>query len=120
MAEDGDLLVALDTRLTPELEAEGLAREVAHRLQNLRKAAGYEISDRVLACDRRRPQTCWPAAPHRDWLAEELLATELHARLEAALDAPDRTRIVDHDGGRTLRAGAAPRLRTGIAYHRTR
>src|SRR5437588_809144 len=47
MAEEGDLLVALDTNLTPDLEAEGLAREVGHRLQGLRKAAGYEISDRI-------------------------------------------------------------------------
>ena len=49
VAEEGDVLVALDTQLTAELEAEGLAREVAHRLQGMRKAAGYEISDRVVA-----------------------------------------------------------------------
>ena len=47
VAEDGDLLVALDTTVDDELAAEGLAREVAHRLQALRKAAGYEISDRI-------------------------------------------------------------------------
>ncbi len=47
VAEDGDLLVALDTTLDDELAAEGIAREVAHRLQAMRKAAGYEISDRV-------------------------------------------------------------------------
>ena len=47
VAEDGDLLVALDTSIDEELAAEGLAREVAHRLQAMRKAAGYEISDRV-------------------------------------------------------------------------
>ena len=74
VAEDGDLLVALDTTLDDELEAEGLAREVAHRLQAMRRAAGYEISDRVrVAIARRRagrsrarrrigtgwPTSCW-------------------------------------------------------------
>src|SRR5439155_21683566 len=49
LAEEGELLVALETSLTPELEAEGLAREVAHRLQGLRKAAGYDLSDRISA-----------------------------------------------------------------------
>ena len=47
VAEEGDLLVALDTTVDDELEAEGLAREVAHRLQALRREAGFEISDRI-------------------------------------------------------------------------
>ena len=47
VAEDGDLLVALDTTIDADLAAEGAAREVAHRLQAMRKAAGYEINDRV-------------------------------------------------------------------------
>ncbi len=66
VAEDGDLLVALDTTLDPELEAEGLAREVAHRLQAMRREAGLEISDRVrvaIVCD---PATAGTLDPHRD------------------------------------------------------
>ena len=42
------LLVGVDTTLTPELEAEGLARELVHRVQNMRKAAGFDIEDRIL------------------------------------------------------------------------
>jgi isoleucyl-tRNA synthetase len=84
VAEEGDLLVALDTELTDELAAEGLAREVAHRLQNLRKAAGYDISDRVLAWVGGDPAAVERLRPHRDWLAAEILATEL----ELGGDAP--------------------------------
>ena len=41
------LLVGIDTMLTPELEAEGLARELVHRVQTMRKAAGFDIEDRI-------------------------------------------------------------------------
>jgi isoleucyl-tRNA synthetase len=37
----------LDTRLTPELEAEGMAREIVHRIQTMRRAAGFEIADHI-------------------------------------------------------------------------
>ena len=49
VAEEGDLLVALDTSLDAELEAEGLAREVAHRLQAMRR-------ERRLRDQRPRPR----------------------------------------------------------------
>jgi isoleucyl-tRNA synthetase len=77
VAESGDLLVALDTQLTRELEAEGLAREVAHRLQGLRKTAGLEVSDRVAASIEGDAALLSQLAPHRDWLADEILAVTL-------------------------------------------
>ncbi len=40
-------LIAISTDLTPELVQEGLAREIVHRVQNLRKDAGFEIADRI-------------------------------------------------------------------------
>lgn len=39
--------VLLDTATTPELEAEGLARDVIRAVQDTRKAAGFEVSDRI-------------------------------------------------------------------------
>jgi isoleucyl-tRNA synthetase len=77
VAEEGDLLVALDTQLTAELEAEGLAREVAHRLQGMRKTAGLEISDRVVAGIAGPGELLDRLQPFHDWLAEEVLAVEL-------------------------------------------
>ncbi|MBI2871902.1 MAG: isoleucine--tRNA ligase [Chloroflexi bacterium] len=47
-ALEGGYAVAVDVRLTPELEEEGLARELVHRLQNMRRSAGLEISDRIV------------------------------------------------------------------------
>ena len=40
-------LVLLDTRMTPELAAEGLSRDVIRAVQDTRKAAGFDVSDRI-------------------------------------------------------------------------
>ena len=47
VAHDGVYTVALDVSITEELKAEGLARELVNRLQNLRKDSGLEVTDRV-------------------------------------------------------------------------
>ena len=98
VAEDGDLLVALDTTLDDELETEGLAREVAHRLQAMRRSAGYEISDRVRVAVASDPATVARLVPHRDWLAEELLATALEIAEGATLDQADCRETAALDG----------------------
>ncbi len=40
-------VVLLDTEITPELEKEGMAREIIRAIQELRKSSGFEISDRI-------------------------------------------------------------------------
>jgi len=48
VAGKGSLTVALDVTVTPELEAEGNAREFVNRIQKIRKDSGFELTDRVL------------------------------------------------------------------------
>ena len=47
VAADKGVTIALDTAITPELKAEGLARELVRRVQDLRKKAGFNIEDRI-------------------------------------------------------------------------
>jgi isoleucyl-tRNA synthetase len=47
VAADKLATVAVDARITPELRAEGLAREVVRRVQAMRKEAGFDIADRI-------------------------------------------------------------------------
>src|SRR5262245_22932660 len=47
VANKGSLTVALDITVTPELEAEGNAREFVNRIQKIRKDSGFELTDRV-------------------------------------------------------------------------
>ncbi|MCL6523754.1 MAG: isoleucine--tRNA ligase [Thermoflavifilum sp.] len=46
-ANKGNLTVALDITVTPELENEGHARELVNRIQRLRKESGLEVTDRI-------------------------------------------------------------------------
>ena len=68
-------LVVLDDTVTPELEAEGWAKDRIRELQDLRKSSGLEVSDRitvVMAVPESRAD--W-ARTHRDLIAREILAT---------------------------------------------
>jgi isoleucyl-tRNA synthetase len=44
---EGEVTVAVCTQLSPELEMEGMAREIVHRIQTMRKSAGFEIADHI-------------------------------------------------------------------------
>jgi len=68
-------LVVLDDAVTPELEAEGWAKDRIRELQDLRKSTGLDVSDRitvVMAVPAERSD--W-ARTHRDLIAGEILAT---------------------------------------------
>ena len=68
-------LVVLDDTVTPELEAEGWAKDRIRELQDLRKSSGLDVSDRitvVMAVPGER--SAW-AHTHRDLIAHEILAT---------------------------------------------
>ncbi|WP_428329716.1 isoleucine--tRNA ligase [Mucilaginibacter sp.] len=47
VANLGKLTVALDVTLTDELKEEGISRELINRIQNMRKAAGFEVTDKI-------------------------------------------------------------------------
>ncbi len=83
LAEDGGVAVALDTRLDDDLRLEGLAREVIRMLNDHRKASGLEISDRIVAWLRAPGDTGTAVDRHQDWIAREVLATELHLGADA-------------------------------------
>ena len=48
VALDSGYMVAVDGAVTPELAEEGLARELVHRIQNLRRAADFQVTDRII------------------------------------------------------------------------
>ncbi len=76
LAQDGGYAVALDTSLDDELRREGLARELARKLNDLRKASGLEISDRVRVCVWAGDRLADAARSHGEWIAGEVLAEE--------------------------------------------
>ena len=71
---DRELLVALDTHLTPELIAEGWAREVVNRIQTARKEDDLDYADRIRVRYRAAPELAAAIETHRVWIAEQTLA----------------------------------------------
>jgi isoleucyl-tRNA synthetase len=69
--------VALQLELDDELRREGLAREIVHAVQNARKAAGLEITDRIDLTLAGDPDLLEAAQAHQDYLAKEVLATSV-------------------------------------------
>jgi len=47
VTSDGGYAVAVPTEISPELQAEGMVRELVHRLQNMRRSAGFDIADHI-------------------------------------------------------------------------
>ena len=70
-------LVVLNSTVTEELEAEGWARDLIRELQDARKAAGLEVSDRIEVVLEVPAQRLSWAQTHRDLIAGEILAVSL-------------------------------------------
>ncbi len=68
-------LVVLDDTVTPELEAEGWAKDRIRELQDLRKSSGLEVSDRITVVMAVPDAHAGWARAHRDLIAKEILAT---------------------------------------------
>jgi isoleucyl-tRNA synthetase len=91
---DGAGLVVLDGTVTPELEAEGWAKDRIRELQELRKSTGLDVSDRIgvvmAVPDERRE---W-ARTHRDLMAREILATSFDfAEPDEGVEIGDGVRV---------------------------
>jgi hypothetical protein len=75
VGRDLGAVAVLETTLTPELELEGLAREIARRVNDLRKDAGLEIDDRIVL--RYDGEIVEAVERYREQIAEEVLAVRL-------------------------------------------
>jgi len=76
-ASEGGRVVVLDTRITPELRREGLAREVINRIQTARKAMDLPYEARIEIAYRAEGELAEAIAAHAAWIAKETLATSL-------------------------------------------
>ena len=91
IASEGNITVALDVTLTPGLEREGWARELVNRIQNLRKNAGFDVTDRIriyLPDDARIKEMLSDTADYvmRETLAENLIFDNEKSRKGETVD----------------------------------
>ncbi|MFA5815513.1 MAG: isoleucine--tRNA ligase [Bacteroidales bacterium] len=77
VANDGNLTVALDIMLTPELLEEGIARELINRIQNMRKDSGFEVTDKIRILIQKHPALNAAVENFGDFIANQTLAIEI-------------------------------------------
>ncbi len=77
VANDGNLTVALDVTVTPELRQEGIARDLINRIQNIRKSRDYNITDRIDVVIEPNEFTDEAVANFSDNIAGQVLATSI-------------------------------------------
>lgn len=76
VATEGDVVVALETELTPELVEEGLVREFINKVQNLRKSRDFEVTQRIRVTVDGEEEVISAVDNYRDLIAGEILAEE--------------------------------------------
>lgn len=75
VANEGNVTVALDITVTPELKAEGIARELINRIQNIRKSRDYQITDRIeVIVDDSNAEITAAVKDFADYIAGQVLA----------------------------------------------
>ncbi|MCA9730674.1 MAG: isoleucine--tRNA ligase [Deferribacteres bacterium] len=80
---EGTYPVALDTALTPELIAEGYAREFVNRIQNMRKDAGYEVVDRIIVgYSSTHPELENAFTSMQSYIQTETLSEQINAKVD--------------------------------------
>lgn len=102
VANEGNLTIALDVDVTPELRAEGLARELVNRIQNIRKSSDFAITDRINltiaspSMEARQAFETWS-----DYIATQVLAETLEIVPADSLAIPG-AQTLDIDEGLTV------------------
>jgi len=86
--DDGSGVVLLDINLTPELESEGQARDVIRAVQQARRDAQFDVTDRILLALGVSDELRGRLAPFVDMIGSETLATEVSWDSQLERDTP--------------------------------
>lgn len=91
VANEGNLTVALDITLTPQLVLEGTARELVNRIQNIRKNQNFDITDKIAVKIEPNEHTNAAIEQFGDYIAKQVLAVSI------AVEAVEGDQVVELD-----------------------
>jgi len=77
VANEGKYTVALDINISEDLRAEGIARELVNRIQNLRKDSGLEVTDKINLMVEKHSEISAAIEKNLNYICEETLAKSL-------------------------------------------
>ena len=95
VANEGNLTVALDINVTPELRREGIARDLINRVQNIRKSRDYNITDRINVVIEPNELTDDAVKEYGSYIATQVLAD---AVVTGKIESPAEDERLDIDG----------------------
>ncbi len=101
VAEEGGVAVVLDLEITEELKLEGLAREFVRVIQDMRKEAGYDVSDKILVSwtsSDADVHKVFDDAKLREYIEKEVLAKEVLETKTTDRISPDLAKEVELEG----------------------
>jgi isoleucyl-tRNA synthetase len=96
-AAEGDYWVAVATELSPELEAEGIAREVVRRLQTMRRSAGLDIADHIVTYYNGGNSIQMVMTKFADYIKQETLSRDLVSAVPPAESYAEKFRISNYE-----------------------
>lgn len=95
-SEDGELGVAVDTNITGDLAKEGLTREIVHRLQTMRKTAGFEIADCIVIYYQAGEYVQGVMREYADYIQHETLARNIKCEAPPAMVSKEEHKLGEH------------------------
>ena len=97
VASEGKLTVALDITLTDELRAEGMARELINRIQNIRKDLDFEVTNKIRVEIEEKEFVKDALAKYADYIASQTLAIEVRGVAQPTEGEVTTTKIDEED-----------------------
>ncbi|MCO5267277.1 MAG: isoleucine--tRNA ligase [Brumimicrobium sp.] len=77
VTSEGGITVAMDITITPALKQEGIARELVNRIQNFRKEAGFEVTDKIVITIDTTPEISDAITNNKTYISSEVLANDI-------------------------------------------
>jgi isoleucyl-tRNA synthetase len=93
VVSEGGSCVAVSTYITVELQAEGIAREVVHRLQTMRRTADYEIADRIMVYYEGDAYFVQALSAFADYIKQETLSDVIEEGIPDKVDLEEEHKI---------------------------
>jgi isoleucyl-tRNA synthetase len=89
IASEPGLSVAVSCYITAELEAEGMAREIVHRVQTMRRTAGYNVADHIVLYCEADAFIMQSLSSFADYVMQETLARAIEDGVPDDVDAKE-------------------------------
>jgi isoleucyl-tRNA synthetase len=97
VANDGKYWVAIDIRLSPQLKAEGVSREIVRHIQTMRRAAGFDVVDHIVTYYQGKEDIARVLKDFGGYIKQETLSLELTEGLPPEGAYVEKHRISNSD-----------------------